>query len=78
MRGMACLDLIRSGYIGSHAEMTEHLKTLIKEILDGNRAVIAAIQSPTDEAVPVFDESEFGNLDDEDREDDDEFGWLDS
>ena len=78
MRGRAFLDLIRSGYIGSHAEITKHLKTLIKEILDGNHAVIAAIQSPTDEAVPVFDESEVGDPDDEDREDNDEFRWLDS
>ncbi|HNP35835.1 MAG TPA: hypothetical protein PKK10_08280 [Woeseiaceae bacterium] len=78
MRGMAFLDLIRSGYIGSHAEITAHLKTLIKEIIDGNRAVIAAIQTPTGEAVPVFDESEFGDPDDKDREDNDEFRRLDS
>jgi len=49
MRSAAFLDLIRSGYIGAHAEMTGHLKTLIAEILDDNHAVIAAIQSPSDE-----------------------------
>lgn len=44
LRQIAFLDLIRSGYIGAHAEMTTNLKTLIDVILKGNRAIIVAIQ----------------------------------
>jgi hypothetical protein len=37
--------LIRSGYIGAHAETTQHLKTLVDAVLANDRAVVAAIQS---------------------------------
>jgi adenine-specific DNA-methyltransferase len=46
LRPMAFLDLLRSGYIGAHAETTEHLKVLIQNVLNGNRALVAAIQQP--------------------------------
>ena len=52
MRQGAFLDLIRSGYIGAHAETTQHLKTLVEAVLANDRAVVAAIQTesaPTDE-----------------------------
>jgi hypothetical protein len=39
------LDLISSGYIGAHAETTQHLKTLIDAVLADDRAVVAAIQT---------------------------------
>jgi hypothetical protein len=45
------LDLIRSGYIGGHAETTRHMKVLIDAVLDANRAVVAAIQETTDTAL---------------------------
>ncbi len=44
LREMAFLDLLRSGYIGAHAETTDHLKTLIDAVLKNDRAVVAAIQ----------------------------------
>jgi hypothetical protein len=40
------LDLVRAGYIGAHAETTALLKELVDAVLNGNRAVIAAIQRP--------------------------------
>jgi hypothetical protein len=52
MRQTAFLDLIRSGYIGAHAETTQHLKTLIEAVLANDRAVVAAVQTgpaPTDD-----------------------------
>ena len=39
------LDLVRSGYIGAHAETTEHLKVLVEAVLKSDRSVVAAIQS---------------------------------
>ena len=45
LRQTAFLDLIRSGYIGTHAETTEVLKTLIGAVARGDKAVVAAIQS---------------------------------
>jgi hypothetical protein len=47
LREMAFLDLLRSGYIGAHAETTAHLKTLVDAVLKNNRAVVAAIQQQT-------------------------------
>ena len=44
LRQSAFLDLIRSGYIGGHAETTAHLKTLVHAVLKNDRAVVAAIQ----------------------------------
>lgn len=52
------LELIRSGYIGSHAETTEHLRTLIDAVLRGDRALVTAIKST------VPDEAE-ANVDDD-------------
>ena len=49
LRQGAFLDLLRSGYIASHAETTEHLKTLVEAILGGDRGLVAAIQSTTAE-----------------------------
>ena len=45
LRQTAFLDLIRSGYIGAHAKTTNHLRTLLRFVLKGNRAAVAAIQS---------------------------------
>lgn len=45
MRQGAFLDLIQSGYIGAHAATTDYLNTLVQAVLDGNRAVITAVQS---------------------------------
>jgi hypothetical protein len=52
MRQGAFLDLIRSGYIGAHAETTQHLRALVEAVLANDRAVVAAIQTgpaPTDD-----------------------------
>lgn len=48
MRQGAFLDLIQSGYIGAHAATTNHLSILVQAVLDGNRAVVAAIQTSLD------------------------------
>jgi len=58
MRQNAFLDLIRSGYIGAHAETTRHLKTLVEAVLKNNRAVVAAIQtgSSSDDDAAVDDD----------------------
>lgn len=45
LRQQAFLDLVRSGYIGGHAKTTADLETLIRAILDGNRALVAALHS---------------------------------
>ena len=45
MRQGAFLDLIQSGYIGAYAATTGYLSTLVTAVLDGNRAVVAAVQS---------------------------------
>lgn len=39
------LDLIRAGYIGATAETTAYLKDLVDAIVNGDRAVVGAIQS---------------------------------
>ncbi|MBU2790987.1 hypothetical protein HF288_05705 [Acidithiobacillus caldus] len=44
MRRDPFLDLVKCGYIGAHAATTAHLRVLIDAILDGNKAVVAAIQ----------------------------------
>ncbi|MGH2396269.1 MAG: hypothetical protein ACRDFW_04625 [bacterium] len=46
LRQSAFLDLIRAGYIGAHAETTEHMKVLVDAVLQGGRSVVAAIQQP--------------------------------
>lgn len=45
LRQSAFIDLIQSGYIGAHAETTDYLNTLVQAVLDGNRAVVTAVQS---------------------------------
>lgn len=44
LRQTPFLDLVKCGYIGAHAATTAHLRVLIDAILDGNKAVVAAIQ----------------------------------
>jgi hypothetical protein len=36
--------LIRCGYIGAHAKAAAEFQVLIEAILDGNKAVVAAVQ----------------------------------
>ena len=43
------LDLIRAGYIGATAETTAFLKELVKAVVNGDRAVVGAIQSYREE-----------------------------
>jgi hypothetical protein len=45
MRQGAFVDLIRSGYIGAYEATTDQFDALIQSVLDGNRAVVAAIQT---------------------------------
>ena len=45
MRQGAFVDLIKSGYIGAYACGTDHMAALIQAVLDGDRAVVAAIQT---------------------------------
>ena len=44
LRQTPFLDLVRCGYIGAHAQTTADLQVLIEAILDGNKAVVAAVQ----------------------------------
>ena len=45
MRQGTFVDLIRSGYIGAYAATTGHFEALIQAVLDGDRAVVAAVQA---------------------------------
>ena len=45
LRQNAFLDLIRSGYIGAHTETTAYLKELVQAVVQGDRTVVAAVQS---------------------------------
>lgn len=45
LRQAPFLDLMRAGYIGATAETTAYLKELVDAVVDGNRAVVAAIQA---------------------------------
>ncbi len=45
LRQTAFLDLLRSGYIGAHAEITAHFRTLIQQVIQGNKALVMAVQS---------------------------------
>ncbi len=47
LREGAFFGLLQSGYIGSYAEKTKHLSTLIELVLDGNESVVYALQRPT-------------------------------
>ena len=53
LRQEAFLNLIRSGYIGSPSTTTDHLVALMRAAVEGNRAVVAAIQSSMAEAVSI-------------------------
>ncbi|HEY1750376.1 MAG TPA: hypothetical protein VGG29_03885 [Caulobacteraceae bacterium] len=45
LRSENFVDLVQSGYIGSHGATTDHFETLIETTLSEGRAVVAAIQS---------------------------------
>lgn len=47
--------LLQAGYIGSYAEKTKHLKTLIDLVLNGNASLVYAVQRATTEAEMDFD-----------------------
>jgi hypothetical protein len=47
MRHSTFIDLFQAGYIGAYAENTAAFKTLIEQIVAGNRSVVAAIQYPS-------------------------------
>lgn len=44
LRQTPFLDLIKCGYIGAHAKTAAEFRVLIEAILDGNKAVVAAVQ----------------------------------
>lgn len=44
LRQTPFIEMIRCGYIGAHAEITNKLTILIDEILNGNKSVVTAIQ----------------------------------
>jgi hypothetical protein len=44
LRQTPFLDLIKCGYIGAHAQTSAELRVLIEAILDGNKAIVAAVQ----------------------------------
>ena len=50
LRQTAFLHLLRSGYIGAHAETTAHLKEIVQAVVQGGKAVVAAVQSQGDDA----------------------------
>ena len=52
LRQSAFIDLIQSGYIGAHAETTAYLNTLVPAVLDGDRAVVTAVQSSINGRTP--------------------------
>ena len=44
LRQTPFLDLVKCGYIGAHAQTSAEFRVLIEAILDGNKAVVAAVQ----------------------------------
>ena len=44
LRQTPFLDLIKCGYVGAYAKDTKNIQILIESILDGDRAVVAAVQ----------------------------------
>jgi hypothetical protein len=44
LRQTPFLDLVKCGYIGAHARTSTDLRILIRAILAGNKAVVAAVQ----------------------------------
>ncbi|MEQ9519037.1 MAG: hypothetical protein RLN89_06310 [Parvibaculum sp.] len=57
------LDLIRAGYIGATTETTSILKTLVEAVVDGDKAVVGAIQSYKKDDGLCHKLSHFGDLD---------------
>lgn len=47
MRQTAFFSLLQSGYIGSDATKSEHLRTLIQDVADGGDALVVAVQRET-------------------------------
>ncbi len=60
------LDLVRSGYVGSRAETTQHLKTLVQIALNNDRAIVAAVQTSVSFSLP---DDEDNRLDQHDIDD---------
>ena len=58
LRQGAFVDLIRSGYIGAHAQDTKMLKTLIDAVRLGGRPMVLAIQS-ADKPDHTLEDEEF-------------------
>ena len=58
MREQPFLDLIRTGYIGAYSATTEPLMVLVRAVLERGRAVVAAIQTPKDQAVTRYEAAE--------------------
>lgn len=49
MRQTAFFSLLQAGYIGSHATTTAHLAPLVRSVVEGNDAVVVAVQRMTSE-----------------------------
>ena len=48
LRQKPFLDLVRAGYIGAYAETTDQIRVLVQGVLEGNRALVAAIERGTE------------------------------
>lgn len=48
LRGETFVELVRSGYVGTHCATTDHMEALIMATLAGGRAAVAAIQHALD------------------------------
>jgi hypothetical protein len=59
LRQNAFMDLIRSGYIGAHADITSQLRNLIEAALNNGRALVAAIQQQKDRESTLKDDPDF-------------------
>jgi hypothetical protein len=64
LRENAFLDLVRSGYIGAHADTTEQLMVLVESVLSDDRAVVAAIQQHVENGSSVDEELDHSRSDD--------------
>jgi hypothetical protein len=51
LRDADMISLIRSGYVGTHRAETEALTTIISEVAKGNRALVLAWQTKSQELV---------------------------
>lgn len=66
LRETEFLNLIRAGYIGTHNEETEELRSIIEEVAKGNKAIVLAWQSKLSEHDEINEElilSEDANFD---------------